>query len=258
LDNKEKLGGRPDLAWEPVEVMLGAAETESEAAKKELYRLLDRSDRRLDPLHDPLRANLGLHRWLSKKREEAYSDWLHWVLQRLETDEILLVLGVSDLEFAQKCRANPKCDRECVIEEGRLDLIIRFGNDALIVIEVKKTSAEGADTEKQKGYTKWAENQGIPFKLVLLVVDASDEDYHGFKPQLWADFCIALRRILRGPQGQGDGIRTHGIVTAAMFVAFISAIERNLLGLVLPDEGRTLFYARTADHIKRSLDEEAV
>jgi hypothetical protein len=242
--------------------MLQAAKAESQIADNELCLLLEESDRSLAPLGDPLRVNLGLHRWLRKEREEAYSDWLNWILQQLKTDEILNVLGISDFlaphleqpvsiaALMQRCKAKPNCDREVVIQRGRLDIVIRFGNDALIVIEVKKSSAEDANTAKQKDYTTWIHGQRVPYRSVLLVVDASDEDYKGFEPLRWDSFCVALRQML-------PNIRERlGIVATAMFVAFISAVERNLLGLVPPEEGqygRSLRYARTAQHIERSL-----
>jgi len=49
--------------------------------------------------------DLGLHRWLQESCEEAYSDWLAWILGQLNTsDEIIkLFLAEDSNELLQKC-----------------------------------------------------------------------------------------------------------------------------------------------------------
>jgi len=39
------------------------------------------SSARLKPLGEPLEHDLGVNRWLAGAREEAYSDWLTWLLR---------------------------------------------------------------------------------------------------------------------------------------------------------------------------------
>src|SRR5439155_17806642 len=53
---------------------------------------------------------------------------------------------------------HPDVKRECCVphghidQEGRLDIVIRFGHHAIIVVEVKKGAGEDADTGKHEGY----------------------------------------------------------------------------------------------------------
>jgi hypothetical protein len=242
-------------AWAPVEAMLHAAKAHSKQCETKLKGLLDKSDSRLKRLKDPLRANVGLHRWLSEDHEEAYSDWLAWMLEELNkvNTDLLELLGVpappgvASLDVA--------IEREYRITGGRLDLLIRFGQQALLIVEVKVTSADDAQVSKHKVYCQWLKRQEELYHLrglqpVLLAVDAGEAEYEGFAPLLWEDFCVRVRRMLPKIQHR------LGIVTAAMFVAFIGAVEQNLLHLVQPGSqgiGQSLFYARTADHLERSL-----
>ena len=105
--------------------------------------------------------------------------------------------------------------------------MVRYVGKALIVVEVKMTDAEDADTCKQGGYTQWIKKQPEPKEhthSILLVVEAAKEDYHGFTPRRWASLCVALRRIAqtlcREPQRA---------VLAAMILAFVGAVEQNVL-----------------------------
>jgi len=248
--------GSPQCVWVPVSRMLQAAEAQSQLSISRLRDLLTRSDGRLTPLCDPLLANVGLNRWLAKDREEAYSDWLAWMLNELKSPEAALeVLRIRDPELLRRIRGmSYHFEREYHIPlYGRLDLFCRFEEEALIAVEIKKTAADVADTDKQLDYCKWLKKQTARFKYaVLLAVGATNEDdCKGFEALRWEDVCIDLRRML-------PGIRDRlGVVAAAMFVAFISAVESNLLGLVAPKEGKygwSLLYARTADHIERSLE----
>ena len=68
---------------------------------------------------------------------------------------------------------------------------------------------------------------------MLVAVDARERDYEGFAPLLWADLSTGLRRMLPSVR---DRI---GVVAAAMIVAFLSAVEVNLLNLARPGEQET-------------------
>jgi hypothetical protein len=246
--------------WGPVKQILQAARDQSQVFESRLQRLLDESDDALFPLRDPLRANVGLNRWLARDREEAYSDWLAWVLQEINRGggDIIGLLQVRHPELSKYCKGLPlKVDREFVIPGGRLDIVVRFGEEVLLIIEIKTTSADIAEIAKQKLYRQWLDAQSIRFKPqpILLAVDAREVVYEGFAPLLWADVCTSLRRTL-------PTIRDRiGVVTAAMIVAFVSAVETNLLRLAQPAEqqaGRSLLYARTAEHVQRGLEIEQV
>jgi hypothetical protein len=89
-----KLGKRNEKAirthfptWSVTHRLLEAAARYADDRTDVLKRLLDQSDARLDPLRDPLRMTFSLHRWMADDREEAYSDWLAWVLTELASPE---------------------------------------------------------------------------------------------------------------------------------------------------------------------------
>lgn len=238
--------------WKPVGAMLGAAKSDSVHEERRLLRVLAKSRRLLRPLDDPLDANFGLHRWLSHVREEAYSDWLAWLLLQLDAERVLRLLRACDHpSLTAKYREVPvQVDREVEIRGGRLDIKISARDRLLLIVEVKKVAAEDADTDKQRGYTEHAHVEKAEFASVLLVTDAVEQDYEGFRPLKWSELCIALRQLLPELSSQLRLVRT------AMFSAFIGAIERNLLSMIGPGEGhhgKALLYARTADHIERSL-----
>lgn len=68
-----------------------------------LRRVLRESNRRLRPLFDPLNSDFGLLRWLASGREEAYSDWLEWILEQISPRETCrIVLGAEDRSLLAK------------------------------------------------------------------------------------------------------------------------------------------------------------
>ena len=85
----------PELfSWDSADRLSKSARKLDAYANKHFEEALAGSDSQLTPLSDPLRLNLGEHRWLSKDRENSYSDWLAWILQGMSVTEILLLLGV--------------------------------------------------------------------------------------------------------------------------------------------------------------------
>jgi hypothetical protein len=248
-------------SWELVQSLIGTVRKYSDAHKEKLVSVVIESNQGLKPLCDPLQARAGLNRWLSRAREEAYSDWLAWIIEQLKPDQILTLFGISDSSFAESCKGVPKCSREIVIPNGRLDILIEFGSHARIVIEVKKTAEQDAYIDKQKGYTEWIDqwklNSGGKCVSLLLVTDASetycDAFPDNFRAVKWYELCIGLRKLLLSRPFHEEQL---GEVRAAMFIAVIGAVEENLLGLSLPtDDGyfASLKYGRTAQHIERSL-----
>jgi len=239
------------VSWRPVGAILSAAKHDAKHEERKLVGILAKSRRLLRPLDDPIDVNFGLHRWLSNKREEAYSDWLAWLLGQLDTESVLLLLGACTPNQAAKYRNVPaQVEREEEIVGGRLDITIKANDRLLLIVEVKRTTAEDADTDKQRGYTKHARVEKAVFTSLLLVTDAFRSEYEGFRPLKWSALCVAIRRLL--PQLP----LRFGLVRRAMFSAFIGAVERNLLFLIGPGEGhhgKALLYGRTADHIERSL-----
>jgi hypothetical protein len=206
-------------------------------------------------LCEPLRADIGLNRWLSKEREEAYSDWLEWILAQLRVSDVLKVLGIAAHEVVAGSQSLKfEIKREYYIgAAGRLDLLLTLDKSMMVIVEVKKYSAESSDIQKQAGYYEWLEGQQDfrQRRAVLLVPDAAEEKYENFSRLLWSDVCIRLRQLLP------DLVRGIGPVKSAMFVAFICTVETNLLSLVAPtpetDAVERLSYARTIEHLEKYL-----
>jgi hypothetical protein len=244
------------VSWSPVTEMIRVAEAEAQKLESELKQLLNVSDARLRAISlcDPLVADAGLNRWLKREREEAYSDWLKWILDQLGSPaDVLGVLGVTESEIVAIATSQEnafKIEREQYISAGRLDLLLTLDDSVMIIVEVKKLSAEASDTAKQAGYYEWLESKRVPRRrALLLTTDAAEDKYENFSTLLWADVCIRLRCLF-------PALNTRiGSVKTAMFVAFVSAVETNLLNLVAPsretDAVERFSYARTIEHLKK-------
>ena len=126
----------------------------------------------------------------------------------------------------------------------------------MVILEVKKSSADSADTAKQAGYHNWLElqNSFCQRRGLLLTTDAGEDKYENFSTLRWGVVCIRLRRLL-------PKLKTNiGLVKTAMIVAFISAVETNLLNFVVPptESVQRLFYARTIEHLEKYLGDDIV
>jgi hypothetical protein len=196
-----------------------------------------------------------LHRWLAKDREESYSDWLAWVLEKLNRAEsVLRVLGV-DNKFRSSCSGLPyRVEREAFVKEGaprrsgRIDLLIHFGEPerALLGVEVK-TRDEGY--EKQRGYLNSLREHCSLTECVLVAIPTLDIDSCcGFAPRRWEQIAGALRReiAIYVDGHSGDAI-------AAMMCAFVAAIEQNLLEFGTAAARRA--WKRQPIRLSRCLDE---
>jgi hypothetical protein len=153
----------------------------------------------------------------------------------------------------------PIIEREYCVPEGhtnqsgRLDLVIRFKDRAVIVIEVKTTSADDADTEKHQGYCLWLDRQGEPLKhSVILATESESDTYHNFAFLGWEVFCLRARHL---------ALRYYHekrIVVATMMLAFVGAEEQNILGFSLPtfnDSGPVTFNIHIVSYLRRWLDQ---
>jgi hypothetical protein len=227
-----------------------------------LDALLAESGKRLELLGDPLVTDFGLHRWLAGDREESYSDWLQWILQQVQAPRDVFGLPRVDLpeEFRDWSGPAPVIVRELPVPQGhasragRLDLYVRYEGVALFVLEVKKADAEHADTAKQAGYKAWLDAQAEPHKFPILIAAEAEEDlYEGFRFLSWANLCLGMRRLARRLCGEGR------LVVAAMTLAFVGAVEQNLLDLSIPSPVSRRSGAinpRLVAHLERWLSEE--
>jgi hypothetical protein len=186
------------VSWGPVTEMIRVAEAEAQKLDFELNQLLSDSDAQLSAisLRDPLMVDAGLNRWLKKEREEAYSDRLKWILDQLgsrdqlgSAADVLDVLGITESEIVAVANSQGnafKIDREkYIISVGRLDLLLTLDNSVMIVIEVKKYSAESSDTAKQAGYYGWSRNLFDSEELSYLTTDAAEEKSENFSILRW-------------------------------------------------------------------------
>ena len=246
----------PVTDWTAAKRMIEAVRPKMEEDAKRLRGLLEQSRKKLEPLGEPFELDLGLHRWLDAEREEAYSDWLEWVVRQAQTPSRVFKLFGLVLPNDLKQDALIQVEREMCIpyghegREGRLDLVITFGDRAIIVIEIKKGDADGSDTGKHPGYIKWRDCQPHKWKeAVFLAVAAEAEEYEGFSFLSWADVCISMRGLAI------DLCKESRVTAAAMVLAFVGAVEQNLLGFSAEvirsvcNGNRVFFNAAVVDHL---------
>lgn len=193
--------------------------------KENAYKkLLKKSQRRFRPLSDPFSVNLGLHRWLSLAREEAYSSWLAWILEQLETseyvDKVLMVKRKRRLPGEVSCELEEWVSEGDLKQSGRIDILISFGRTHALVLEIKVGDADYADTGKQTGYAK---SFGKSVQKILLARSGEKDRYEGdFVLRRWDQICVNLRRLV--PELKLNHIQK------ALILAFVGAVEQNIAG----------------------------
>jgi hypothetical protein len=171
-----------------------------------------------------------------EEREEIYSDWLEWLVRQLPTiGDVFDVLGIRKPEdIASNTLVTFSTNREAWVKLPhwesfrRLDLVIRSSGRVLVLIEVKKTSADWAEVEKQRDYAEWSKLQPESNKyLILLAKEGQRPEYFGFQLRTYRDVCLALReKVPRLIQKQH-----MTIATGALVLGYVGAVEQNLLGL---------------------------
>lgn len=254
--------GQRRCDWKCVGLLVDRAKEKLAAEADRLQRVLARSDEELRPLSDPFRLDLGLHRWLAEDREEAYSDWLQWTVKEARTPARAFQL------FGQQCPSDLSdsdasslaCDREVFVHKGhvgrtgRLDLFVGYRGVPRLVIEVKTTDADVSDTEKHKGYSESLRDVAADNAVkVLLAVGGQQEEYDEFLLYRWRDFCVEARRLARRL------IAEDRVMVAAQTLAFVSAVEQNLLGFSAAtvrgvcSGHMAMFNASLIDHLENSL-----
>ncbi|MCR4418726.1 MAG: hypothetical protein QHH27_03285 [Clostridia bacterium] len=188
----------------------------------------------LHPLEEPLKMAFPLHRWLAEDREEAYSDWLVWILEQLgSARHVGYVLWGEEMPGFSLSDQRCSVEREVWVPEGhpgrsgRLDCVIRIGEEAIILVEVKVVWAEWADLGKNRGYRQWLDSQPFPIRKAYLLATGGDRHlYEGdFELVTWGAICRRLRRLI--PELAAEGRPT----LAALTGGFVGAVEQNLLGL---------------------------
>jgi hypothetical protein len=248
----------PTIDWKAADDMAKATFAWRRFLSDRMRSIMQRSNRRLAPLGDPLSVDFGAHRWLADDREESYSDWLAWIVGELKKPNLVFeLLGIEKGGAVSSARSAKFCapDREVWILDGtrRLDLVIRYEAAVLIVIEVKVSGADSAETAKQEDYFDWMKTRPEPFKYGILVAkEAREKEYSKFRFVAWADVCVRLRRMAP------EIYSSKSPIVAAMVLAFVGAVERNLLGYSTPDLGhqgkKHLPSSELIGHITKSLE----
>jgi len=221
-------------AWHSAKALIRACQAMSEAESGPLVRMYKASKERMSPLSDPLDVQFPLHRQLSSSREEVYSDWLQWVLEQVsDAHELGCILGSQNLCQTADPHGRISVEREVPVEHGytdqtgRLDLVVKQGSRWLAVIEVKTRAYEDTDLKKHNGYRKSINSAET--ELIFLSVNPPSSDPFGFRSLLWSDVCVTLRGIapLR--------LERERLLATALILAFVGAVEQNLLGFVSPE-----------------------
>jgi hypothetical protein len=222
---------RPD--WSAVDTLVNAAGPQLLENAKLLRNLLERTAAQLK-LGDPFLCDLGAPRWLQE--ENSYSDWLAWVLEKLGDARLILgILGVESAEFASVCASEEiYVEREAPVQEGlpgndgQIDLLISFGEPprAIVGVEVKTYDQQ---YWKQEGYTKSLGKLPCDVAPACVLVandEVSERQLCGFKLRPWKEVSIALRKAIALYAQDCEHL-----AIVAMMLAFVAAIEQNLLGI---------------------------
>lgn len=235
------------VSWEPATDLVGAARELDNYAYMHLDDALKRSDAELFPLRDPLRLNLGEHRWLSTDREESYSDWLAWILQGMaDAAEILPLFALEDDPRNPLGRVD-KIRREASGEHGRTDVEAWFGDRGLLLIETKVRPTDEFLAAQLTRYEKWVGEQRVGRRMmVLLGTEEPVESIGRFRFTDWRTLCIRLR-------GFAKRAKESDLLRSAAILMFCGAVEQNLLGMSsqpLPFHAMT-----TVDYLREWRDE---
>lgn len=251
--------------------LIPAVESLRDSEFRELNEISRQSREQLRPLGEPLDHDLGLNRWLAAAREEAYSDWLAWLLARMTIEELADVLGLPPL-LNLGLDASSRSDRvrrEVLVQQGheghmgRLDILLHVHDRAVIALELKRGTSD-ADTEKQLGYVRSIETDAAfagMRKFYILLVTASDHDeVHGFEVRRYDRLCRNLRRLAKVwiEPHQSEHSRPYtqaeGLFSAAIMLAIIASIEINLLDMSLQKDS---FTPATLSHLKEVTERSA-
>ena len=252
-------------SWAPVIQLIESLRKSQEPRRDDVKRIISRSSELFQPLAEPLLIDSPLTKMLASSREEVYSDWLAWCLERLTPERALSVLGISERTTSQfRGNCTFEIRREYSVasgnegSSGRLDLRLLVDGREIADVEVKRGNADEAEVDKHEGYAK----SGNAAR-VLLATGGSLVSYGGFRLRKWSDVCFALRHEARRLLRQGN--EGKGILWASWILEFVTAVEENLLRVPGPllraicnlHEPRILSEAGyEIDHLKKWIESE--
>jgi hypothetical protein len=226
---------RTGPSWAPIVQMVYKAHEALAPAKGEYNRLYTAWQNKLQSLGgDPSAQVLENFRPLRLSREEDWSDWLAWLLEKSETGVLAETLfgSVMDCDAASLKLPRVKREEPSEDQERRADLVVKWKSGKAADIEVKvgdrqfgKTLETAAKLKSQHHFILITED---------LLPDWSDiESDHvreAHKGQinviLWSHVVRGLRRCLW--EGR------ESLAWRAWAWTFCGAIEQKLLGLRRP------------------------
>jgi hypothetical protein len=246
--------------WRPVRRVAESFRSFAEAEKGHLIQLLSQSDKLLEPLREPLRLPFHNHRWLDlqREREETYSDWLAWLLSQMpSTGQVLKIFGLGGTEFGLLVSdSKPVIAREEEInsrdgEKKRLDIVIRFGDLGILLVEVKVRPIEQAGgAENLPIYLHWLKMQPAMARYaVILVPESIDAPCDGWDVRTWEEVSLALRAQALSLSDSESG----DLLVPSLLLCFAGAVEQNVLGLTGSES--TLAVPLTSSYVERFLKE---
>lgn len=219
---------------------------------------MTQSDRRLAPLG----LDFSGHRWLDlqREREESYSDWLAWLLERMDSaEQVLRVFGLEDTDFGDLARGTKtSVSREEPLsipesELKRTDIVIRFDDAGILLIEVKIRPLELAGgAENLEVYLDWLKrSQPDPKRrcAILLVPTSIEPPCEEWKVRSWDTVSLALRR-----QAAQNISKERAPLLSAITLCFAGAVEQNILGL--DGTGAAISAPQTALYLEQFLEKE--
>jgi hypothetical protein len=215
-------------SWDSARLLVQSAKVLDDYALEHLQQALADSNAELAPLGEPLKLNLGKHRWLSEDREESYSDWLAWILQGMSSGaEILPLFALGDEATGELVGPAGTVHREVRSQHGRTDIEVPFGKNGLLLIEVKVQNTGRELSSQLQRYAQKVVDQHIERPLlVLLGTEAPDTSISLFEFKFtdWRTLCQRLRR-------HAGRVKESDMLHAAAILIFCGAVEQNLLRL---------------------------
>ena len=243
-----------------IERITNAFRTLAKTEQIHITDLLKTADQRLAPFSDPLRLPFQGNRWLDlrREREESYSDWLAWLLERMESaEEVLRIFSPEDAGFAKFVHGKkPKVCREQQFQSAsgelkRLDIIIEFGRRAILLVEVKVRELEVAGgAENLPIYREWLESRISDPRgrcAILLVPTPMESPCPGWQARSWDQVSLNLRLQARECAASSP----NRLLLSAMLLSFSGAVEQNVLRYAT---GEAISAPETALYLERFLE----
>jgi hypothetical protein len=225
-DSRQGVGG---VTWSSAQHLAGLLNAYGQGMQSPYSALLVSCDQFFAPLRDPLRCDLGLHAWLAPEREESYSKWLSWTLkQYAECGTLGEILdlpapSVSDTSGIRLLNELTIRSRDRT-RSGRIDIAVCWHGEVSAILEIKTKSFTDEALEKHLLY---CESPDVPPEAARIFIAQSADglDLRGFRLLNWQEVCVRLRRRVQRVAQE------KGLLPAAMVIAFIAAVEQNILGV---------------------------